>query len=80
MVTARLFLAPGVGHCGGGPGPDRVDWLDVLDRWVQTGAPPSEVLATKANAPISRPICAFPAQGRYKGSGDLNDAKNFDCR
>jgi feruloyl esterase len=78
--TARLFLAPGVGHCGGGPGPDRVDWLDVLDRWVQTGAPPAEVLATKANAPISRPLCAYPAEAHYKGSGDLDDAKNFECR
>lgn len=78
--SARLFMAPGVGHCGGGPGPDQVDWLDALDNWVQTGKPPASLLATKANAPISRPLCAFPAEARYKGTGDLNDAANFQCR
>jgi feruloyl esterase len=51
-----------------------------MDEWVKTGRPPASLLATKANAPISRPICAFPSQARYQGSGDLNDPKNFACR
>jgi feruloyl esterase len=76
----RLFLLPGVYHCGGGPGPDQVDWLAALDGWVSTGQPPQSLVATKRNAKISRPICAFPAKSYYKGSGDPEDAANFACR
>ena len=76
----RLFLAPGVYHCGGGPGPDQIDLLSAIDRWVQTGKAPSTLLATKAGARISRPLCAYPATQHYKGSGDPDDAASFECR
>jgi feruloyl esterase len=76
----RMFLLPGVYHCGGGPGPDQVDWLTALDQWVQTGQPPASLAATKRDAKISRPICAYPAKAAYKGSGDPDDAANFTCR
>jgi feruloyl esterase len=75
----RLFLAPGVLHCGGGPGPDRIDTLTALERWVEQGAAPARLIATKANSPLTRPLCAYPELARYKGSGDTNDPASFDC-
>ena len=76
----RLFIAPGVNHCGGGPGPDQIDLVGALDRWVETGAPPATLLATKRNAKISRPLCPYPAMPHYKGSGDPDAAASFECR
>jgi feruloyl esterase len=38
------------------------------------------MVATKQGSPLSRPICAFPALPRYRGSGDPNDAASFECR
>jgi hypothetical protein len=28
----------------------------------------------------SRPLCAYPTQSRYRGSGSTEDAANFECR
>jgi feruloyl esterase len=78
--NVRLFLAPGVYHCGGGPGPDQIDLLAALDQWVETGKAPATLLATKANAKISRPLCPYPAMPHYKGSGDPDAAASFECR
>ena len=77
--SVRLFLAPGVLHCGGGAGPDRFDALTALERWIETGKAPLSMIATKANSPLSRPLCAYPQVARYKGSGNTNDAANFTC-
>ena len=33
--SVRLFLAPGMGHCGGGEGPNKMDLEGTLDRWVE---------------------------------------------
>ena len=77
--SVRLFLAPGVLHCGGGAGPDRFDALTAMERWVEQGTPPASMIATKANQPISRPLCPYPQLARYKGTGDTNDAANFAC-
>jgi feruloyl esterase len=77
--SVRLFLAPGVLHCGGGAGPDRFDALTAMERWVEQGTAPASMIATKANAPISRPLCPYPQIARYKGTGDTNDATNFAC-
>jgi hypothetical protein len=41
----RLFMLPGVAHCRRGPGADAVDWLSYLERWVEQGAVPEQVLA-----------------------------------
>ena len=82
----RLFLMPGVGHCGGGIGPDQADFLGALERWREGGVAPAQITATRgagrggANAtPMSRPLCPFPQVARYKGSGSTNDAANFTC-
>lgn len=77
--SVRLFLAPGVLHCGGGAGPDRFDALTAMERWVEQGTPPASMIATKANQPLSRPLCPYPQLARYKGSGDTNDAASFAC-
>jgi feruloyl esterase len=80
----RLFLMPGVGHCGGGVGPDRADFLGALERWRDAGAPPADIVATRApgrgsQTPMSRPLCPFPQVAKYKGSGSTNDAGSFSC-
>ncbi len=77
--SVRLFLAPGVLHCRGGAGPDRFDALSALENWVERGTPPASMVATKAKANISRPLCPYPQLAHYKGSGDPNQAVNFEC-
>jgi feruloyl esterase len=49
-----------MGHCAGGDGPDRVDWLGALERWVETGTAPEELPATKANSTLAWNLCAYP--------------------
>jgi feruloyl esterase len=58
--ATRLFLAPGMGHCSGGDGPDRVDWLGALENWVEKGAAPEQLPATKTNSTLAWNLCAYP--------------------
>jgi feruloyl esterase len=79
----RLFLLPGVGHCGGGVGPDQADYMAALERWKETGSAPDQIVAAKvagARVQMTRPICAYPKIAAYKGTGSTNDAANFSCR
>jgi feruloyl esterase len=82
MNWSRLYLAPGVGHCSGGPvALDTFDMLTALVDWVEKGTAPASVTATGRALPgRSRPLCAYPQHAHYKGSGDTQDAKNFECR
>ena len=73
----RLFMVPGMGHCGGGTGPNSFDALTPLEAWVEKGIAPEEILAKGTN--MTRPLCAYPKVARYKGSGDTNDASSFQC-
>jgi len=95
----RLYMVPGMQHCGGGPGPDVFGQMGfsspndpqhnmylALEQWVEKGAAPSTVIATKEAASgsvggvkVTRPLCAYPQVAKYKGSGDTNDAANFAC-
>jgi pimeloyl-ACP methyl ester carboxylesterase len=79
--NARLFMIPGMGHCGGGEGPSMVDMLGTLDRWVETGKAPERIIAANApNAtPRTRPLCPWPQEAKYTGSGSTDDAANFRC-
>jgi len=77
----RFYTMPGYGH---GLGVFTVDWdsLTALDRWVETGAAPSEpVVADVSRATLgrTRPLCRYPAWPRYKGSGDINNAGSYGC-
>jgi feruloyl esterase len=80
---ARLFLVPGMAHCGGGPATDQFDALGAVVQWVEKGPAPSQLLAKgsprSAFPGRTRPLCAYPKQATYKGSGDIEDAANFKC-
>lgn len=95
----RLYMAPGVQHCSGGPGPDAFGqagkWSPedpsrnlraALERWVEHGEAPGTIIAAKyqgdgekRQATISRPLCPYPQEARYKGLGDPNDSASFAC-
>ena len=79
---SRLYLVPGMGHCQGGTATlDRFDALSALVDWAEKGVAPDAIMATgKAFPGRSRPLCAYPKYAHYKGQGDPEDAKNFDCR
>jgi feruloyl esterase len=77
-----LFMVPGMGHCSGGPGPDTFDAVNALDTWVDRGVAPDKIIASHlANgaAAFSRPLCPYPQEAEFKGSGDRNDANNWVC-
>jgi hypothetical protein len=77
----RLFLAPGVGHCGGGAGPAPTGQLDALLAWVEDGKAPETLKASRQNGGTTRtrPLCQYPLVARYKGTGSSDDAANFVC-
>jgi Tannase and feruloyl esterase len=79
---ARLFMVPGMMHCGGGPGPDSWDKVGVLDEWVEQGRAPDKIIAshlTRGRVDMTRPLCPYPEVARWKRSGSTNDAANFVC-
>jgi feruloyl esterase len=77
---SRMFLVPGMAHCGGGPSLDRFDMLTAVVDWVEKGSAPDSVIATgKAFPGRSRPLCPYPKHAQYKGTGDPQDARNFAC-
>ena len=79
----RMFMFPGVQHCGGGPGPAEVDWISVIRKWVEEGEAPERLVASKTlqgEIVMQRPVCAWPAEAVYKGTGDPMREENFECR
>jgi hypothetical protein len=79
----RMFMLPGVLHCGGGPGPDTVDWATVIADWVEKGQAPARVVAQKmvaGSVTRSRPLCAYPQRATYSGKGSIDQAESFECR
>jgi hypothetical protein len=80
---ARLFLAPGMSHCGGGSGPFAFDYFTALEGWVEQGIAPESMVAYHyddyGNMDRSRPLCAYPQVARYQGRGSIDDAANFRC-
>ncbi len=79
-ASVRLYMVPGMAHCRGGDGTFNFDMLDQLDEWVEKGVAPDAVVATRTNPTRSRPLCPFPQEAVYKGSGSTDDATNFSCK
>ncbi len=85
--SLRFYIAPGVNHCGGGPGADTVDLLTPLDHWVSKGVAPETLVAQKVDAQgvVSRkmPLCRYPRYPRYVSSDDRPEAiklaGNYRC-
>jgi hypothetical protein len=78
---SRLYLSPGMGHCGGGPSLDSFDALTAIVQWVERGVAPESLTATGRAFPgRSRPLCAYPLHAHYKGQGNPEDAASFECR
>lgn len=88
---ARLFMIPGVDHCGGGTGTSSFELLTALANWVENGVAPdatspgnTTIASRPANAAAgftarTRPLCPYPQIAKYKGSGSVDEAANFVC-
>lgn len=80
--SIHLFMAPGMEHCRGGAGPNEFDYVTAMEQWVEQGRAPAQMIAShRANGKVdrTRPLCAYPTQARYKGTGSLDEAANFTC-
>jgi pimeloyl-ACP methyl ester carboxylesterase len=86
-ASTRLYVAPGVNHCHGGPGADETDLLKSLDLWVTRKAAPATLAAEKLDASgaviRSIPLCQYPQYPRYVGPANDAEAaklaKNYTC-
>lgn len=80
---ARLFVAPGMAHCGGGEGPNDFDKIGTLEQWVEKGRAPDMIVASHSKSGAvdrTRPLCPYPQIATYKGTGSIDEAANFVCR
>jgi len=78
----RLFMAPGMEHCGGGPGPNEFDMVAALSQWVEHGTEPQQIVAahrTDGRIDRTRPLCSWPGVARYSGHGSRDEAGSFAC-
>jgi feruloyl esterase len=78
----RLFMVPGMNHCGGGPGANTFDMLTALENWVEHGQAPERVIASHSTAgaiDFTRPLCSFPLVAQWTGTGSQTDAANYVC-
>ena len=79
----RLFMMPGVLHCGGGAGPDTVDWFAPIVEWVELGRAPQRLIAEKRGADgrvlNARPLCPYPQRAVYDGKGNILQAESYAC-
>src|SRR5262245_38985305 len=78
----RLFMVPGMAHCGGGIGPDQSDAVTAVIDWVEASKAPDSIVASRVtNGQVvrTRPLCPYPQVARYSGKGSSDDATNFHC-
>jgi feruloyl esterase len=81
--AVRLFMVPGMGHCGGGNGASTFDMVAALDAWRDGGRAPQQINASRVRdgkVDRTRPLCSWPAIARYSGTGSIDDAASFVCR
>jgi feruloyl esterase len=78
----RLFMVPGMFHCGGGVGTSQFDPATPLVKWAEESTAPERIPASRVvsgKTVRTRPLCAYPQVARYNGSGSIDDAANFTC-
>ena len=78
----RLFMVPGMAHCGGGEGPNSFNMVSAIQEWVENKKAPQQIIASRlANGAVTRtrPLCPFPQVAKYKGTGSTDSAVNFAC-
>jgi feruloyl esterase len=88
--SVRLFMGPGMAHCGYGEGPNTFDGIGALRTWVEQAQAPERIIAahglpssprnTDGRIDHTRPLCSYPSVARYGGTGSIDDAENFECR
>ena len=81
-ASIRLFMAPGMAHCGGGQGPNTFGMMSAITDWRENGHAPERIVAshsTSGKLDRTRPLCAYPQVGKYQGSGSIDAAENFVC-
>ena len=79
----RLFMVPGMAHCGGGDGTSNFDMVSALEQWVEKGKAPDQIAASRVRdgkTDRTRPLCPYPQVAVYKGTGSTDDAGNFVCK
>jgi len=78
---ARLYLVPGVAHCGGGEGFPNIDLVSKITDWAEQAKAPNAVMTyqtdTSNNVTASRPVYPYPAVAKYTGSGDWHNGANY---
>jgi feruloyl esterase len=80
--SIELYMVPGMTHCAGGPGTDTFDKIAAIERWVELGRAPAQIVASHRQDGIpdrTRPLCPYGQVAKWKGSGSTNDAANFRC-
>jgi feruloyl esterase len=84
--SVRLFMVPGMAHCGGGPGATHFDALGAVVDWVEQGVAPERIIASKLPPAetsdavnLQRALCPYPRTAQYQGSGSTNDSTSFVC-
>jgi hypothetical protein len=81
----RLFMAPGMFHCYGGPGPDDPHATEAIESWVEQAKAPDRLVATKSDegdgtqVARSRTLCPYPQVARWDGKGDRARAESYSC-
>jgi feruloyl esterase len=80
--SIRLFMVPGMGHCGGGEGPNTFQMMTALEQWKEQGKTPVRIVAshrTGGQVDRTRPLCPYPQVAKYRGAGSIDDEANFVC-
>ncbi|MEU9266046.1 tannase/feruloyl esterase family alpha/beta hydrolase [Streptomyces sp. NPDC048251] len=80
---AKLYMFPGVAHCGGGDGPNTFDVLTPVMAWAESATMPGRIVAsnsTNGTVTRTRPVYPYPKVARYDGTGSVDDAANFVAR
>jgi feruloyl esterase len=79
----RLFMVPGMGHCGGGEGTSSFDPMSAMEQWAERAKAPAQITASHVTNGLvdrTRPLCPYSQVAKYKGTGSTDNASNFICQ